>query len=83
VTVAAIIVWTFLVVIISLLAMGYAIRPYVDDLRRDRDLWKDRALHAEGSANRDDGLGDIRLIDPTDQGLPWTDPVETFLKGER
>jgi hypothetical protein len=78
-TVAAWIVTMFLVVSITLIVFGAAIRPHIDTLRRDRDLWRDRALEAEGSHGRDDGLGDVRLIDPD----PALGLMDVFLRGER
>ena len=78
-TVALWIVTSFLVVVITMVAMGMAIKPYVADLVAERDLWKARALDAEGMAQRDD-RGDVRLIDPKDPGLPWED---IWLKGHQ
>jgi hypothetical protein len=70
---------SFLVVVITMVAMGMAIRPYIAVLVSERDAWKHRALDAEGMAQRDD-RGDVRLIDPKDLGLPWQDDV--WLKGQ-
>ena len=75
-TVALWIVTSFLVVVITMVAMGMALRPYVADLVADRDAWKARALDAEGMAQRDDRL-EVRLLDPTDIELPW----QQYLKG--
>jgi len=78
-TVLAWIVSSFLVVVITMVAMGYAVRPYIAALVAERDDWKARCLEAEGWRQREDGLGDVKLIDPNDHGLPWQD---TFLKGD-
>jgi len=78
-TVALWILTSFLVVVITMVALGMAIRPYVAELVADRDQWKARALDAEGMAQRDD-RADVRLIDPNDPGLPWDD---IFLKGHQ
>jgi len=68
-TVALWIVTSVLVVFITMVALGMAIRPYVDQLRADRDAWKQRALEAEGRQAHD-GLADVRIIDPNGD-LPW------------
>lgn len=83
-TVAAWILTSCLVVFITMVAMGYAIRPYVADLRADRDVWKARALEAEGRQAHD-GIDDVRVLDPS-TGLPWTtdserDDIAVWLKG--
>lgn len=77
-TAAVWVVSMFLVVVITLLVMGYMIRPHIQALATDRDLWRERALELEGNLGRDDGLGDVKLIDAADAGLPW----QQFLKGE-
>ena len=74
-TVAAWIVTMVLVIVITLVVMGWAIRPYVAVLVADRDAWKERALEAEGMAQRDD-RGDVRLIDPKDLDFPWLKGLE-------
>lgn len=83
-TVAAWILTMALVVFITMVAMGMAIRPYVDALRQDRDQWKARCLEAEGRQAHD-GIDDVRVFDPN-TGLPWTtdterDDIAVWLKG--
>jgi len=80
-TVAAWILTSVLVVIITLVVMGAAIRPYVAELVTDRDAWKDRALAAEFQVEASQG-NDVKLLDPKDHGLPWSDdPADVWLKG--
>lgn len=83
-TVAAWILTMVLVVFITIIAMGVAIRPYVDQLRADRDGWKARCMEAEGRQVHD-GIDDVRVLDPS-TGLPWTtdserDDIAVWLKG--
>lgn len=83
-TVAAWILTMALVVFITMVALGAAIRPYVDQLRQDRDAWKARALEAEGRQAHD-GIADVKVFDPS-TGLPWTtdserDDIAVWLKG--
>ena len=83
-TVALWIMTSLMVVASTMVARGAAIRPYVDDLRQDRDAWKARALEAEGRQAHD-GIDDVRIIDPN-SGLPWTtederDSIAVWLKG--
>lgn len=83
-TVALWILTSFLVAAITLIAVGMAIRPYVDQLRAERDGWQARCLEAEGRQAHD-GIDSVRVIDPA-TGLPWTtdeerDSIAVWLKG--
>lgn len=73
-TVAMWILSSFLIVAITLVCMGAAIRPYTIALAADRDSWKARALAAEADlAHHDDGSVKLVQIDPTDPDLEvWT-----------
>lgn len=75
-TVAVWILSSFLVVCVTMIALGLAIRPYVAELRDERDQWKARALEAEGRVGRDDPYEGFRLVDPKDHSDIFTKGLE-------
>ena len=64
----------FLAAAVSAIILAWWVRPYMIDLRHQRDVWMAEAMHyreleAEGQ------VSDVRLIQPTDPDL------DIFLKG--
>ena len=74
-TVAMWILSSVLVIVVTLVVMGAALRPYVQDLVTDRQQWQKRAELAEAELEAH-VAGDVRLvaIDPQDD-------LDVFLKG--
>lgn len=74
-TVALWLFTSFLVVCITLIIMGAALRPYVADLIKDRDQWQARAHLAEAEVEAHIAT-DVRLV-PIDPDAT----LDVFLKG--
>lgn len=76
-TVALWIFTSFLVVCITLIIMGAALRPYVADLISDRDQWQARAQMAEAEIESHIAT-DVRLVT---QPIDADATLDVFLKG--
>lgn len=75
-TVAAWVVSSFLVVAVTLIIMGMALRPYVADLISDRNQWRARAELAEAEVEAHIAT-DVRLVPQIDADAS----LDIFLKG--
>lgn len=64
-----------LVVVVTLVVMGAALRPYVADLQQDRNHWRLRAEVAEAEIEQHIG-SEVKLI-PIDAA----DSLDVFMKG--
>ena len=69
---------TFLVVVITMAVLAWAIRPPVQQLRNERDAWRDRAMAAEGILG-DQDRDAVRIINPGDN--TDRDDIAIWLKG--
>lgn len=77
-TVLAWFVSSFLVVAVTLIAVGLALRPYVADLQADRNAWRLRAEVAEAELEAAGVSHDVRIINPRAETLA---DIDIFMKG--
>ena len=73
-TVAMWILSSVLVMVVTLVVMGAAIRPYVQDLVTDRAAWQKRAELAEAEIEAHLG-NEVRLVNPTQDTIDDLDGV--------
>lgn len=75
-TVAMWILSSLLVIAITLIVMGAAIRPYVDTIVKERNHWKLRAEVSEHEIEMTQA-NDVRLVNPIDPSAT----LDVFLQG--